>query len=131
MQIGKLSFQDEAPAEKEEWGYYPELQDDFNNFSFDHAASKLDQPVFSESRSSFVESPYMPALSWGQRTRRKDSPRDENEDVKSKLHNKRLNQTAATNVQPRRDSESGKGGAKRSKRIANEKYKVTMTYIET
>ena len=55
----------------------------------------------------------------------------ENDDVKSKLHNKRLNQTAATNVQPRRDSESGKGGAKRSKRIANEKYKVTMTYIET
>ena len=55
----------------------------------------------------------------------------ENEDVKSKLQNKRLNQTAATNVQPGRDSESGKGGAKRKKRIANEKYKVTMTYIET
>ena len=63
VQIRKLSFQDEAPAEKGEWGYYPELQEDFNNFSFDPAASKLDHPVFSESRSSFVESPYMPALS--------------------------------------------------------------------
>ena len=63
VQIRKLSFQDEAPAEKGEWGYYPELQEDFNSFSFDPAASKLDHPVFSESRSSFVESPYMPALS--------------------------------------------------------------------
>ena len=63
VQIQKLSFQDGAPAEKEEWGYYPELQEDFNSFSFGPAASKLDQPVFSESRSSFVESPYMPALS--------------------------------------------------------------------